>query len=118
MVGFYDEMQTVASDLLREFKQGEIYYVALTPGTGPADNPGPTQEVPTLVNAVARGVKFKYIDGSNIVSSDFQITMPGDGVEPNMRGFIKVDGVTHKIVKIDRKPSAGVAVAYVVIFRK
>lgn len=118
MVGFYEEMQAVASELLSEFKQGVIEYVAVTPGTGPANNPGPSTKVPTTVNAVARGVKFKYIDGSQIVSSDLQITMPGDTVKPAMNGFIRVDGVDHKIIKIEPKPAAGIPVAFVVIFRK
>lgn len=118
MADFYQEMQGVASDLLREFKQGVIEYVTVTPGNGPADNPGPAQEIPTVINGVARGVKFKYIDGSNIVASDMQVTMPGNMMEPKPNGFIRIDGVSYKIVQIIRKPAAGTAVAFTVIFRK
>lgn len=118
MGNFYQEMQGVASDLLREFNQGVIEYVALTPGNGPPDNPGPPTETPTTINAVARGVSFKYVDGTNILRSDLQITMPGDGVVPDPKGFIRVDGKQFKIVEIRRKPAAGTPVAFVVIFRK
>lgn len=118
MSDFYSEMQGVASDLLREFKQGVIAYVAVTKGSGPADNPGaPTEKAYTL-DAVARGVAFKYIDGTNVVASDQQMTMPGKGVAPDMKGFVTVDGVRHKIVRIIRKPSAGTPIAWTVIFRK
>lgn len=118
MTDFYREMQGVASDVLRDFNQGVIQYVALTPGDGPRDNPGEPQETPTTVDATARGVSFKYVDGTNILSSDLQITMPGDGIAPEMTGFIRVDGVRYKIVAIHRKPAAGTPVAWVVIFRK
>lgn len=118
MSDFYQEMQAVASDLLGEFKQGVIQYVALTPGTGPRDNPGEPTETPHTINATARGVSFKYVDGTNIVSSDLQLTMPGDGIAPEMTGFIRVDGVRYKIVQIVRKPAAGTPVAWTVIFRK
>lgn len=118
MSDFYREMQAVATDLLGEFKQGVIEYVSLTPGNGPADDPGPSQETVTPVDAVARGVKFKYVDGSNVLATDQQLTMPGNGVEPQPTGFVRIDGVRHKIVQIVRKPAAGIAVAFTVIFRK
>lgn len=118
MNDFYKEMQDVASELFAEFKQGEIAYVQIVPGTGPVDNPGPSAEVVHPLDAVARGVKFKYIDGKNVVQSDMQISMPGAGVAPDMKGFVSLDGVRYKIIQIDRKPAAGTPVAWVVIFRK
>ena len=118
MSDFYGQMQGVASDLLKDFKQGVIQYVALTPGNGPADNPGAPTEVVHTDNAVARGVSFKYNDRTNDVASDLQITMPGDGVAPDMKGFVRVDDTTYKIIRIIRNPAAGTPVAWVVIFRK
>lgn len=119
MSDFYRDLQNVASDVLGQFKQGSIEYIAVTPGNGPRDNPGPSQEaVPRPIDAVARGVSFKYVDGANIVTTDLQITMPGGGVVPAMGGFIRVDGVRHKIISVLAKPAAGVPVAWVVIFRR
>jgi len=118
MTGFYDEMQGVASDLLNEFKQGEIEYIAITSGNGPADNPGPSREQPYPLDAVARGVKFKYVDGSNVVASDMQVTMPGNGVRPDAKGFVSIDKTRYKVVQVIQKPAAGVPVAFTVIFRK
>lgn len=118
MVDFYGGMQGIASSLLKDFKQGVIEYVAMTPGIGPPDNPGPPQETSYPINGVARGVKFTYIDNAHIVGSDLQVTMPGDGVMPDMQGFIRMDGTKYKIVKIIPKPAAGTPVAFTVIIRK
>lgn len=118
MNDFYQEMQAVATDLIGEFQQGVIEYVAITPGTGPADDPGEPTETVTRIDAVARGVSFKYVDGTNVVTSDLQTTFAGSAATPEMTGFIQVDGVRYKIVQIVRKPAAGTVVAWTVIFRK
>lgn len=119
MSDFYSDMQNVAAEILGEFKQGVIAYIGVTPGNGPAHNPGPSVEAaPVIVSGVARGVKAKYVDGTTIVATDLQMTMPGKGVAPAMNGFVTIDGVRHKIVHIDRKPSAGTVVAWTVIIRK
>ena len=118
MSDFYEEMQSVASSVLSDFAQGAVQYVEMTPGAGPPDDPGPASETLHSINAAVRGVSFKYIDGANVLSSDLQLTMPGDGVEPTMSGFIRVDGKSYKIVAIIRKPAAGTVVAWAVIFRK
>lgn len=117
MADFYEEMQGVAASLLAEFQQGSISYVELTPGSGPADDPGQSTETVYALTATARGVLFKYVVG-DVVASDLQLTMPGGGVEPKMKGFIRVDGKRYKIVQIMRNPAAGTPVAWVVIFRK
>jgi hypothetical protein len=131
---FYQDMQGIASDLLKEFDQTNpgipaspqavggngIYYVGMVPGTGPADNPGPPQEAaPIKLDAVARGVSFKYVDGANVVTTDLQATMAvRSDMTPQMPGFMIVDGKRHKIVEVKQKPAAGIPVAYTVIFRK
>lgn len=113
---FYDEMRAVASDVFAEFKQGTIEYVQMVPATGATlDNPGvPTEQV-TEINAVAKPVSTRYIDGTHIVGTEKEVVMPNDGTEPQMSGFVRVDGVQHKIKRIMRRPEAGVAVAYTLI---
>lgn len=119
MVDFYSGMAQIGSELIREFQQGEVHYVTLIPGNGPAYDPGEPTEVETPVPAVARGVQFKYIDGTNIVASDGQIMIPADvGVLPTIQGFIKVDGRKHRIVSCTAIPPAGTPVAYRVIYKR
>lgn len=124
---FYDDMQNVAADVLKEFKQGVIKYVDVTPGTGPADDPGEPTENEFILDGAARGVKFKYVQNGFAIASDLQITSSlkaknSSGSEvilnPNMKGFISVDDVKYKIVKILPKPAAGTTVAFVFIVRK
>lgn len=118
MTVFYDEMQGIASGLLKEFAQGTVEYVAITPGNGSPDEPGAPTETLTPINAAVRGVSFKYVDGANVLASDLQLTMPGDTVVPDPKGFIRVDGTRYKIVQIVRKPAAGIPVAFTIIFRR
>ena len=126
-MSFYDDMQNVASDVLKQFQQGVIKYVDITSGTGPADDPGEPTENEFILDGAARGVKFKYVQNGFAVASDLQITSSlkaknSSGSEvilnPNMKGFISVDGVKYKIVKILPKPAAGTTVAFVFIVRK
>jgi hypothetical protein len=116
---FYQDMQNVASSLLKEFNQGKIQYVKVVPGNGPKDAPGAPTETIYNVNATAHGVKFKYINSSTIVSTDLQATLAIDGrFIPDMKGFMLVDGARYKIVAVQPIPPAGIPVANVVIFRK
>lgn len=119
MSEFYKEMQGIASSLLAEFQQGDVSYIAITPGAGPANNPGQPIETRYPQTATVRGVSFKYINpNTGVIGSDLMLTMPGAGVEPDMKGFVEVDGKRGKILQIVRKPAAGTPVAWVVIFRK
>lgn len=118
-MAFYEDMQKIASDLLTEFKQGVIEYGRITPGAGPADNPGPsTITWQTLKGAVARGVSQKYIASSLAVATDQQITMSADQLVPNIRDKAKIDGVELKIVHVLPRPAAGTVAAYTLIVRK
>lgn len=126
-MSFYDDMQNVASDVLKEFKQGVIKYVDVTPGAGPVDEPGEPMVNEFTLDGAARGVKYKYVQNGFAVATDLQVTASvkaknssGSKVtlNPSMRGFIIVDDVKHKIVKILPKPAAGTTVAFAFIVRK
>lgn len=120
MVGeIYSELQGITAEVLAEFAQGTITYIAMVPATGGTpDEPAKPKEKKYPFNSVARGVKQRYIDGSNIVASDLQATMPGGIVEPDISGFVLIGTKRHKIVQIDRKPAIGPAVAHVLIFKR
>ena len=118
MNDFYSTMQQIASGVLGEFNQGSISYIAITPGNGPRDDPGQAIETSYSINGVARGVKFSYVDNSLVLGSDLQVTIPADVITPQLSGFVEIDGVRYKIVKIVPKPAAGIAAAYTLIVRK
>lgn len=119
-MSLYDDMQTVASDVLAEFKQGTVSYIAMVPqaGSTPDDPLPPVEGVPVSLNAAVRPVSTKYVDGTHIVQSDKQVTFAGGVVDPDMSGFIDIDGVRFKIVEILPVPAAGTVVSYTVIVRR
>lgn len=114
---FYSDMQAVATELLEEFKQGAVYYVAPGARTGDAWNPTEAAGVETLVSAVANGVKPQYVDGTTVQTNDIQLIINADAVTPDIDGRIKVDGFIHRIVRIDPLPAAGTVCAYRVFAR-
>jgi len=122
---FYDDMQSVASELLAEFNQGVIAYIRVTPGVGPAHDPGPATETPVPVDATARGVKFKYVQNGLALATDLQVTAAAIPAlitdfanETVVRGFVTIDGLRYKIVQAIPKPAAGVPAAFTLIVRK
>jgi hypothetical protein len=126
-MSIYEKMQGVAASVLRDFDQATasddpdkgIWYVAVATGNGPRDNPGPPVETPYKVNGAARGVKFKYINGTSIIASDLQATMAViPGLVPSIAGFVKLDGTRYKIIRVDPVPPVGVPVVYRLFFRK
>lgn len=119
MDDFYEEMRAVASEVFAEFKQGVIRYIALQRPTGTTpDNPGKVVEVPTLLNATARPVSIRYIDGTHITGVETEVSMPNDGVTPSLDGFIEIDAVRYKIVRIMKRPAAGVPVSFTLIVKR
>jgi hypothetical protein len=136
---FYQDMQDIASELITEFKQGTIQYVDVAPGTGPADEPGSGETTTLTIDAVARSVQFKYINNTDIVQSDSQITLSGAIISSldvlwdgstlwdnltgwstdtlDIRGWFTIDGAKAKIIKVKRVPQAGTPVAFIVIVR-
>lgn len=119
MTEFYQEMQGIASELLAEFDQGDIYYIALVPGNGPPDNPGPSTQVPYKIDAAARGVKYKYVMGGLALASDLQCTMAvRPDVVPDMKGKVRLGTIDYKIIQIMPIPPSGTTVAHRLIFRK
>jgi hypothetical protein len=118
MVDFYSDMQGIASGLLTEFKQGVTRFIALTPGIGSPDNPGTPIETIHDFDGTVRGVRFRYIDGSQIFATDIQTTAPGTLPIADATGFLEVDGKRFKVIKVIAKPAAGLPVTFDIIARK
>lgn len=118
-MSIYDDMQGVASDIFAEFKQGTIAYVQLqTVAGGTPDEPAVNVEVTTTLNATARPVSTKYVDGSHIFRSDVQVSIPADAITPLMAGYLTIDGARYKIIEIQRIPAAGTPIVYILIVRR
>jgi len=118
-MSIYDDLKQVAGEVISEFKQGNIKYISNGVGVGPIDDPGAGIRKATSFDGVARGVSFKYVQQGFAVVSDLQVTLPAStGIVPVMQDGIEIDGINYKIVKILKKPAAGVTVVYVLIVRK
>ncbi len=119
-MSIYDDMRGVASELFAEFKQGTVQYVPIvtTPGTSP-DEPGSSGKgTPVTINATARPVSIKYVNGTTVVASDIQVAMPNDGTTPEMEGYMRIDGSDYKIIGIMPRPAAGTPVSWTVIVKR
>ena len=116
-MSFYTDMQTVATDLLGEFSQGAVYYVA--PGTKTGDDWNQTEAAgtETLIDAVISGVNPRYINGTTIHATDLVAVIGAESITPAMAGRLKVDGKLHQIVMIEPLPAAGTVCAYRVYIR-
>lgn len=115
----YDDAQKIASNLLKDFKQGAIQLVEVVPGRGPENNPGPSTEViHNIPGGTARGVSWKYIQNGLATTADKQCVLPADGVVPKNGWKLMVDGVEYVITHVEPRPGAGVPAVYIVIGKK
>lgn len=119
-MSIYDDMQAIGRELLTEFNQDGISYVELIPAMGPPDNPGaPSETVHSLTGAVARGVEYKYVDGTQIVASDGQVTCKAPlSFTPKIKDWVIVGGQRHKIKSATAIPPTGTPVVYVWIYER
>ena len=114
----YQRFQNTAKRLTEKYNTGALVLIKIAPGSGPDWNPGEPTETPHAFKGTLFGVSEKYVDGTLVVASDQQCTMPGGGAEPTTSDELMADGERHQIVKVERIPSAGIAAAYIVIVRK
>jgi hypothetical protein len=121
-MSIYDDLRQVSSELHAEFKQGDVRYVPLTvpAGSRPDAPAAPVKGTPVTINSTARPVSTKYVDGTSVVRTDKQLSIPNDGVSPTpvLGHFIRIDGVDHKINVVMPRPAAGDSVSWTVIVRR
>lgn len=119
-MSIYNDLQNVATGLLKEFKQGSIELVQFVHSENSTpDNPGKSEKVVTVLNAVANGQRFKFMNTSFITASDIEVTTAVvEGVTPSVNDFINIDGIRYKILDFTPLPVAGVPCAWKFIVRK
>ena len=121
-MSIYDDLRQVSSELHTEFKQGDVRYVpvVVTAGSRPDLPASSALGTPVELNAVARPVSTKYVDGTNVVMTDKQASLPNDGTTPApvLGHFLRIDGVDHRIIAIMARPAAGDPISWTVIVRR
>lgn len=117
MADFYSRMQGTASKLLKKFNQGAISYVEKGASSGDPYNPQPGAPTIYPLDAVARGVEFKYIKEGFIAASDIQVTSAVFDVEPTQEGLIEIDGKQKQIISVQQLPAAGIPVSWIIFVK-
>ena len=108
----YNRLKQTHDDMLSRLGQGTVALVQIT--TVPGDEewlPPVVTETVTPLQATVRGVAMEYVDGSQVLSSDLWVQCAVITPEPAVGDRIRIDGVDHVILRIDRLPGAGDAVA-------
>lgn len=119
-MSIYDDLQSVTSEIMSEFKQGSINLVQfIHPEDSTPDNPGEPEEVLTELNGTVKGVSYKYLKDSFITTSDLEITTSVvNGIFPSENDFLEIDGNRYKILQFMSLPAAGTPCAWKFIARK
>lgn len=114
----YSEMKAVADELLGEFAQGTLALRRFTPGAGPAYNPGAPSTTDYPLSGVVSGVDRYRADGVLVMVGDRMATVAVPQEVPTTADRLMIDSIEHQIIKVERKPEAGEAVAYIIYARK
>lgn len=120
-MGFYQDMQKVASSVLKDFKQGSVKLFHYTESDEESSLDSPTELTETIydLDAVVSGVNYKYLIDSYAVASDLTVTASViSGVYPTINDFIEINGEKHKIIRdISPAPHAVEGSAQPVVWR-
>lgn len=119
-MSIYDDLQSLTSEIMTEFKQGLIKLVQFKYSEDSTpDNPGEPEEVLIELNGTVKGVSYKYLKDSFITASDKEITTAVvNDVIPSENDFIEIDNVRYKILEFLPLPGAGTPCAWKFIARK
>ena len=108
----YNRIKKTHDDMMARLGQGDVSLVQIT--TVPGDEewlPPTTIETVTPLQATVRGVAQEYVDGVQVLSSDLWVQMAVISPGPAVGDIIRIDGDDHSIMRLDRLPGAGAAVA-------
>lgn len=127
-MSFYDEMALAAQDIIRNFKTGNVQLKRVISALPQPDQPynptPPTVDVYDLEAAVL-GVTSDYVDGEMVEYDNLTVyTSPfffKNGIqvqiEPQMSDELSIDGLVHRINKIERVPAAGTVSAFFIFVK-
>ena len=114
-MGFYDEIQDVASEVLAEFAQG-VVTVTRPGGTIPGKNPWDpeivVEEQVFTLSATVAAIGDEFIDGTTILATDRMVTAAAFGDVPQVGDELAIDGKVVSIVKQMRVPAAGTLIVW------
>lgn len=132
MVDFYDEMATMARDLLKPSDQGglgartgSISYLRanpVTPPSNPWEPPAPVSFTELDVRAQSFGISKQLIGteigNTALIATDLYVICERipDGYKPT--DVIEIDGQSVMILGVERIPAAGVASAVKFFIRR
>ncbi|WP_336802470.1 hypothetical protein [Kaistia sp. MMO-174] len=114
-MGFYDEMQDVATELLSEFKQGVVQLIRVTPGApDPATpwEPGPPTQATYDLKATVTREHQRYENGVLIVETGDMVMFAVPEVTPLLSDKLVIDGAVRSITNLTPIPAAGDPVAW------
>ena len=136
MVDPYLRFQATADRLLADWKQGTITITRTIQGTPDPETPwipAPSETRTYTLDAVAKDVSTKYVNGTTVLSTDVQVTAStkmmwtatnGSPItaaevryEPSPGDVMAIDGKGVTMVQTMRIPRAGTAVAWRFIVR-
>lgn len=122
-MGFYDEMQQIASSVLKDFKQGMVKLHHFEQGRGGTlDEPAASLEKVYELDATIDGVSYKYLLESFAAASDITVTAGViKGVKIGLDDFIEINGQQYKILRdVSPAPTAvnGQPIVWRLICRK
>ncbi|RUX08209.1 MAG: hypothetical protein EOS71_00535 [Mesorhizobium sp.] len=115
MVGFYDDMADMVTELLQPeadggLGQGVVQLKRQTPGVPDPDQPWlpvePTVQIWPL-DAVVRRMHQRYENGVLIVETGDQVTFAALAVDPLLTDFLVIDGAERTITNLTPIPAAG-----------
>lgn len=117
----YTDLKAVTDKLLgpgSKFAQGTMLLRRLTPGTGPAYNPGPPTVTDYPLSGTATGVDRYRADGVLVLVGDRMAIVAVPQELPTPADKLIIDTVEHQILKFDLIPPAGTPVACIIYARK
>lgn len=129
MTDFYDDLATMASEILAPtiqngLGQGVIHLIRVTPGVPDPDKPWlPVQpnEQTELLKGAVKGVSSKLVGtevGSAVIlASDREAICAAPVMQYQAGDILSVDGVRVNILSVQRIPEAGTTVAVKFIVR-
>lgn len=117
----YGKLKLVADSLIAKFKQGEASAAdsASTPGATPLDPPTVSTSWLDFDATAFRGVSSKYLINrasgaddttTTLLETDLQAIVEADA-PISVGQIVRLDGVSHTIVRIDNIPAIGTIVA-------